>query len=807
MGPERSARANEDQVVLHLGWSRAAARRLGALLAGSWAGAPAIAFSLVLFLVTLIRFPYFSPNATVDEQLAYYQVARNFNEYGFLNSMLLHDLSSSSRPEHHPFIYNHMPPGPEIAVALLMRLFGENFAAIRLVFAGIFVLGILCFLRVAGIVLGAAGLVGSGFAMFFVDPHALMRTIDHPAYSPFPLLAFLPLVALGRYYDRGGHLALGVGLAAVFMASVYLVYQQLLMVLVSWIALSLLGIVRVDRRHLLMFIGVTASGVLLHFAQSLLLLGPSVFVKELQFTLANRMFAVPANDELRAFYQSIAVVHQGFHQLDLGALLATLWRALHVAGSLSVTRTLIPLVALALIISLVRVAKFDRLVGVLRIPRGDSTAMLRYFGALTVWAAATIVVPLLMFPAYSVSYQLSGANFFFLAIVGTAGMAYLAREIVAALRKLGRPGAVAWRDWSQVGLVCLGVIFLAGTLQLAYRVGKAYQRGTVAAVKQSTGTAVAWQVAEVLPWLKGQVVMTNVFPTVVSFFTREAALGGCETAAFPGRGLANLLVNGDMQTWSGAGGGPVGWGVVGDGLTVRQDLRNGHAGRASGVLGISGETAGQFRQRVSLPRQPEQYFVVATFWVKTTSPRRVRLFLKGREMKQRTKFSAFHSGDGRWELLSVEASYPAYIIGPPVFDVGIQVEPGVAMIAAVSSAGFYASSSDDGAHGSEWAAQILRTHRAADSAAGETPPEPRPDGVDPSKCHAVWIRGVSAATIPKPTHYVLFRQLFTGFTLCREPQCLDRLEQYVASRYPKIFTNELCTVFRLDESKRSAETR
>jgi hypothetical protein len=804
MASQPSWKANEDHVVVHLGWSRAAARRLGLLLAGSWAGAPAIAFILVLFLVTLVRFPYFSPNATVDEQLAYYQVARNFNEYGFLNSMLLHDLSSSSRPEHHPFIYNHMPPGPEIVVALLMRLFGENFAAIRLVFAGIFVLGVLCFLRVAGIVLGAGGLVGSGFAMFFVDPHALMRIIDHPAYSPFPLLAFLPLVALGWYYDRRGRLALGLALAAVFVASVYLVYQQLLMVLVSWIALSLLGIVRVDRRHLLMFVGVTASGVLLHFVQSLLLLGPSIFVKELQFTLANRMFAVPASEDLRAFYQSIAVVHQGFHQLDVGALLATLWRALHVAGSLSVTRTLILLVALALIISLVRISKFDGPAGVLRIPRGDGTAMLRYFGALTVWAAAAIVVPLLMFPAYSVSYQLSGANFFFLAIVGMACLAYLVREIAGALRKLARPGAVPWRDWRQVAMVCLWIILLAGTLQLAYHVGKAYQRGTLVAVKQSTGRALAWQVAEVLPSLKGQVVMTNVFPTVVSFFTREAALGGCESAAFPGRGVVNLLVNGDLQTWSDAE--PDGWGVVGNGLTVRQDLRNGHAGRTSGVLKIPGETAGQFRQRVSLPRQPEQYLVVATVWVKTTSPRRVRLFLKGREMKQRTKFSAFHSGDGGWELLSIEASYPTYIIGPPVFDVGIQVEPGVAMSAAVSSAGFYASPSD-GAHGSEWAAQILRTHAAADSAPGGTPHEARPEGVDPSKCHAVWIRGVSAATIPRPTHYVLFRQLFTGFTLCREPQCLDRLEQYVAARYPKIFSNELCTVFSLDESTRPGETR
>src|SRR5437660_9166 len=140
-------------------------------------------------------------------------------------------------------------------------------------------------------------------ALFLVDPPAIMHAIDHPAYSPFPLLTFLPLVALKSYYDHGRRLAFGAAVAAVFAASVYLVYPQLLMALVSWIALSLLGIVRVDRRHLLVFSGAVAFGVLLHFFQNLLFLGPSIFLKELQFTLANRMFALPISDELRAMYQ------------------------------------------------------------------------------------------------------------------------------------------------------------------------------------------------------------------------------------------------------------------------------------------------------------------------------------------------------------------------------------------------------------------------------------------------------------------------------------------------------------------------
>src|SRR5438128_1121310 len=383
--------------------------------------------------------------------------------------MLLIDMTSSSRPEHHPFIYNHMPPGPEIVVALLMRLFGENFVVIRLIFAGIFVLGAFYFLRFTEMVLYAAGLMGSGFAMFLVDPPAIMHAIDHPAYSPFPLLTFLPLVALKSYYDHGRRLAFGAAVAAVFVASVYLVYPQLLMALVGWIALSLLGIIRVDRRHLLVFSGAVTFGVLLHFFQNLLFLGPWIFLKELQFTLANRMFALPISDELRAMYQSIGVVHQGFYQFDVEALWGTICRALYIAGS---------------------------------------------------------------------------------------------------------PG-ISWT-------LMLLVVLLIGTLHLVYRVGKAYGAGARVVVKESTRDDTAWQVANVLQPLKGEIVMTNVYPTLVSFFTREATFGGCESAAFPSQEPVNQLVNDDLANRSAGAAGPVDRGVVGKGLTFEPDLPDGRTRKGAG---------------------------------------------------------------------------------------------------------------------------------------------------------------------------------------------------------------------------------
>src|SRR5687768_15408776 len=102
------------------------------LASGSWLAAPVLAGYALLFFIALVRFPLVGPAATVDEQLIYYQTARNFVQYGFLNSGFLHDLSTSSNPAHHPYIYSHMPAGPEVFVALLMKIFGEHWALIRL---------------------------------------------------------------------------------------------------------------------------------------------------------------------------------------------------------------------------------------------------------------------------------------------------------------------------------------------------------------------------------------------------------------------------------------------------------------------------------------------------------------------------------------------------------------------------------------------------------------------------------------------------------------------------------------------------
>jgi hypothetical protein len=384
-----------------------------------------------------------------------------------------------------------------------------------------------------------------------------------------------------------------------------------------------------------------------------------------------------------------------------------------------------------------------------------------------------------------------------------AGVAYAVREIVEAMRAVGaRRAAGAGLDWQKVGLICFIVILLLGMVNLGAKVSKAYGKGLRVAVDRSLAAAPHLELADILRPLRGKVVMTNIFPSVVSFFTRETALGGCELEAFLGSGPLNQLVNGALEAWTDVDARPDGWSLLGDGLMLQREATDARKSTASWRLRTPQGKAALFSQQITLPLQPERYRIVATFWVKTTSSRRVRAFLRGTG----ATFGAFHPGHGRWERLSIEGTFPANIVTAPVFEAGVRVEPGATATVNIHSASLYVFSLNATQYGNP-IQLVAGPPSGSDGLVPGRLQDARPERADPSKCHAVWIRTRGDDGIPRPSHYVLFRGLFTGFTLCREAACLDRMENYIASRFPRVFSNELCTVFALDEIDRSGEMR
>jgi hypothetical protein len=481
-----------------IGWN---APKTKTIVAGVWLG-----LYVVLYLGALAKFPLWGPFSTTDEQLQYYQVARNYNTYGLLSYAMLPDLSTASSSAGHPYLYNHQPPGPQLFIAVLMRLFGENFRIIRLVFAVIFVAGVLSFVRFARLLEPRYAYAALGIVLF-IPPGTVMHVIDHPGKSVFAFAAFFPLIALHRYREGGRRAWMFAAAVVVFLASNYLMYSHLFMILAFWTAGMVLKFIRMERRQLAMFFVLVSIGISLHLLQTVLVLGWSVFVQEFSATLSNRMFGVPTRDELADFFLRHSIVLYGGHTFEFRRVLATIWRELsfpaHTVWNLA--GVIILVVALAFE---VRITQRTILVS------KPFAHWLRTLAMALIWIGGSVIVPVVMFPAFASDYSLAGTSEFLVAIFVFLSLCVTFTYI----QKLPSSEAVQ----TVLGVVLFGFLLSACAVQVRDLASKATRAATWM-VGGSPHAGLAW----VEDTLRGRITMTNVDPTVVGFFTHEIVYGGC----------------------------------------------------------------------------------------------------------------------------------------------------------------------------------------------------------------------------------------------------------------------------------------
>ena len=480
--------------------------RIPGLASGMWLAIPVVAVWFVTFVGTL-SFPLLGPIASVDEQLNYYQVARNFVTYGFLNSGFLQDLSTSADPSQHPYIYNHMPPGPEIFIALLFKFIGERYALVRLIFALLFLVGMGCYFRFARLLLRQHGLGGEGYTVLFLSGPLMLKMMDHPAFSLSPLFAFYPVVALHAYYQTGKRHHYYLALAAVLLGSLYEVTTIFVSVLLGWVFLSGFRVIRFEGRHLKMFFLAGMTGIAIHLLQGALVLGPLVLVQELSMAVSNRISGVPTPDEVRDFYRAHNIVLHGIHHFDLDRLLARLAGSLRFPARLSV-------LALALLVMLIGAQR--RLFAQVR---EMATSLVKMWG----WALATLVPPFIMFPAYATDYGLGGHVELYWAIGATAVLAYAVHVAASGWSRDGR---------RSLSSAALALALLACLLQLAY-----LQRPKLAALRAyALAPSPYAELAQMESYVRDAIVMTNTYPVSAGFFSRNASFGGCGMSAFEADG-------------------------------------------------------------------------------------------------------------------------------------------------------------------------------------------------------------------------------------------------------------------------------
>jgi hypothetical protein len=393
-------------------------------------------YLLTLFVSATLRFPYLSPSANVEEAGYTYITGKNFRRFGFLYTLFLQDFSSGASPADHPFVYTHMPAGPDILQGLLFIVSNENYAFSRIVFAIIFLLGLVAYWRFAKDVLNGYRLSGAIFCVLILEYWYVFNNYDRQPYSPFGLLAFTPLVALQQHYRSGRQLFLWLTVIIAFVSSLYLEYNLLAGVLWCWILLWLTQIVRVDTRHAILVVGAIVGGIGLHLLQNFLFLGPAVFLTEFQLLIGNRMIGVPTQEEIRDYYQDNFLAHHGARGLDLFVLLRQLMNQI----TWETRGITLMLLGITLAWKFLPSLRFERAPAVFSLGTGgEGTRDLAWFGRLWIWILGTVLLPNVMFPAFNQDVAFSGArsNMYFIGIGVVAVAAFAVRQIATPIRLPG----------------------------------------------------------------------------------------------------------------------------------------------------------------------------------------------------------------------------------------------------------------------------------------------------------------------------------------------------------------------------------
>jgi hypothetical protein len=518
-------------------------------VAGGIAAIGLLSFLLLLQVRAIGRCAYYGPASCVEESAYTYTSSQNYLRLGFLNSCLLQDFCNSADPADHPFVYDHMPAGPDLLLAVLLRATGESYRAVRIILAFAFAVGAWFYLRFCQLILDRLRLGGAGFVVLLIGPWTLVGGMDRLIYNLYPLLAFAPFVGLAAFYRTGKARFLWAAALVALLSSLYLEYSLLSAVIASWVFLYLTGLIPMQRRHVGLILGSIGLGIGLHLVQNILYLGPQVFFRELTMTLGNRTVGVPTQQQLSAFYRALGLVHHGSHAPRLSVLVEVVRENFRMPQRSYFVR----LGILGLLLCL-RFRLEPSAATAFRLTRGGRTAVW-FFLRLGMWVAATVVTPIVLFPAFAQEVNLrgSGANYFYVGLGLYALAAFGVRQVFVTL-------PISLRlDWARRAVTAR----LRHSLHLlrAWRAGWPIRCGTaVAAVEGAAVLAAAlwcatWasglargavasgktQLANILALWKadpyadlgdikqfaGELYITNINTPTVGFFTGSPGYGVC----------------------------------------------------------------------------------------------------------------------------------------------------------------------------------------------------------------------------------------------------------------------------------------
>ena len=496
---------------------------------------------------------YFTSYSLLEEAAYTFIGAHNYLRFGYLNSGFLQDFSTSLSPADHPYIYNHMPPGPDLFTSILLWLFGDNYASVRAFFAVSALAGFVVYFLFARMLLQRLGMRLSGVVLLLIGPWVIIQLFDRQIYSPFLLLAFLPLLLVFLFLDkqRAGYL---IGAVCVIpLSAFYIEYALLSAIIVCWTMLYVTQLMPLKFRHMVIIGAAFAAGIGAHLVQNLLFLGWDNFLLELKYTLSNRITGYPTQQALQSFYHHLGVLHHGSHPITLAALKAQLRDNFSIPATAGA-----PLLLLSCVVWSFagHGVYFSTETGKPVFDWSAVKAQLVLFARLIAWAVFTVLAPFFLFPAFAQEVNLRGiGNHFFLAIP----LAFLAGYGLWVLSYSGHRGAS----------ILVGLLKAKGSpTKSVTATGPAFTRlGTfVARIAAMIGIAIAlvgtskavfdnargelsyvlgqspdkWSPVYDIRRFSGDLFMTNINVPTVGFLTAAPGFGVCGPDSVKQNGQLNL---------------------------------------------------------------------------------------------------------------------------------------------------------------------------------------------------------------------------------------------------------------------------
>lgn len=401
-----------------------------------------------LFCSTFRTFDVFSPYDLIEESAYTYTSVKNFLRFGALNSWFLQDFSASPDLADHPFVYNHMPAGPDLLAAGTMWLANEDYRIARIALAALAMIGFVVYLFAVYFLLKRHQLYAAGIVLFFLGPWSIIFMMGRMVYNAVPLLAFAPLL-LYLLYLQHPRVAYLVGTVVIaFVSSLYIEYSLLSAVIACWIGLFLTRLIPIPLKHIAAIGAAFAFGISLHLIQNFWFLGWDNALAELTMTLSNRTTGVPSQDEMKEFYRNLGLVHHGSHPIDWSVIRGQIIYNLRFPGdAATVVAALLLVMWQGLASAWQSVSK--SLIGLrekIALPARDMAREAIWLGSFFLWAGACVLTPILLFPAFAqeVNIRGSGAGLFFLAVpvavVIGRSLQVASREFFRAIFALGSAG-------------------------------------------------------------------------------------------------------------------------------------------------------------------------------------------------------------------------------------------------------------------------------------------------------------------------------------------------------------------------------